>query len=524
VSDSLRVLGQTMRSLLRDRSFSTLCILMLGVGIAANATSFSVLDAVLLRPLPFAQPDRLVQVLERTPEGQDFSTSQPNYLDLRTQTRTLEELAAYRTLAIDLTGRGEPQRVAGAAVSASFFSVLGVAPQLGRTFGEEEDVPGGPRLVVLSDAFWRQLGAPRTILEKTIVLNGAPYAVIGVMPARFVFPDASLWLPLAARADADRGDHWLDMVGRLRPGSTAQLAERELAGIMTRIGELHAGVRGWSARTGSLQAELVGEPMRTGVWVLVVAVALFLLLTCANVANLFVARAHARTQELAVRAALGASRSRLVGHTFLEAALLGGAGAVLALLLTIWSLKALRTVSVDRIPGIESIRFDVRLLFFTLLVTLAATLLFGVLPALRASRANVYELLRSSARTGAARSTRQGRELLVAVQVALATVLLLGSGLLVRSFLALNRVDPGFHADSLVAMPIELTGSQYQSENWRQSVFFQQLAARLQQLPGVSAAGASTTDPFRPMRFVNDVTPVERAADGCAARAWAVVR
>ena len=516
--DLLRELVLTMRVLTRDRSFSLLVILMLGVGIAANATSFSVLDAVLLRPLPFAQPERLVQVIERTPEGNDFSTSEPNFLDLRARTRTLQSLGAHRSQALDLTGSGEPQRLAGAAVSASFFRVLGVAPQLGRTFNDTEDVPGGARVVVLSDALWRQhFGGQRTILEQSIALNGTPHTVVGVMPVGFTFPEADAWVPLAPNPAGDRGDHWLTMVGRLRADVDLTAVQSELEGIMTRIGHQHPPVRGWSVSVGALQPELVGDEMRAGVWMLAVAVALFLLLTCANVANLFVARTSARTNELALRAALGASRTRLASHMLLEALVLAVAGGLLALLITTWSLEVLRTLTASRIPGMEQVRFDARLIGFTLLATLITSALFGMVPALRATRTDVYGLIKSHGRAGVQRQSRQSRELLVAAQIGLATVLLLGSGLLVRSVLALQRVDPGFSADSLIAVPLELTGARYHKEEWRSSVFFQQLSARVQDLPGVLAAGATTTDPFRPFRFVNDVTPVERAAEVGAA-------
>ena len=515
MTDVLVDLRQTLRSLWRDRHFSVLAVLMLSVGIACTATIFSIVDAVLLRPLPLPEPDRLVQVLERTPEGAEFTTSEPNFLDFQAQQRSFVALGAYLDRAFDLLGQAQPERVSGAAVSASFFEAMRVAPQLGRPFSKDEDAPRtGQRVVVVSDAFWRsKLNAATTVLGQSILLNGTPHVVVGVMPPDFNFPSAALWVPLRADPGSDRGNHWLTMVGRLSPGATAQSAQRDLASVAERIGTVFPEARGWSVQVEALHHALLGTGMRTGLWTLMVAVTLFLLLTCANIANLFMTRVSARSEELAVRAALGAGKRRLVLHLLMEALVLSAVSGILTLLVTVWSLDGVRKVAQGRFPALTGVQIDLRLLAFTMLASVAAALLFSLLPSLRAGGQELHTLLKAGVRGGARRQSQRTRELLLVTQVGLATVLLLGSGLVLRSLVALQRVHPGFTADSLLAVPIELTGQRYQMEDWRQSVFFQQLEERVKQIPGVLAAGANTTDPFGPMHFVNGVTPVERAAE-----------
>ncbi|MEX2283472.1 MAG: ABC transporter permease [Gemmatimonadota bacterium] len=526
--DFARELRQTARSLLRDRSFTFLSLLMLATGIAANTTVFSVLDAALLRPLPFDQPSRLVQVWERTPEHQDFSASEPNFLDFRDQARSLE-LAAYREQQMDLVGNGEPQQLPGAAVSASHFDVLRVIPQIGRNFTAADDTPGAPtKVALLSDGLWRrQFGANRAIVGQTVLLNGAAHVVIGVLPVTATVPAADVFVPLAPNPAGDRGDHWLSMVGRLRAGASIESAQRDLSAIAQRIGTNHPAVRGWDVRVESLHHAIVGEEMRTSVWALMAAVLLFLLLTCANITSLFISRVNARSEELVVRASLGAGRGRLVVHMLFEGLLLGLAGGAAAMVLAAWSIDALQSFAVDRLPALETMQLDIRVAAFTLLCAVLVSMLFSLTPAIRAGRTDTISLLKSGARGGMLRESRRARELLVVVQVGMATVLLLGSGLLINSLWSIQRVHPGFTADHLTAVPLQLTATSYLREEWRQAVFFLQLMGRIEQIPGVTAAAAVTTNPFTPFRFVNDVTPVERAAEigpsGLLQADWRVV-
>lgn len=520
LADLRQDLRQTARSLARDRSFTIVAIVLLGIGMAANATIFSVLDAVLLRPLPYADPDAIVHVGEVTPDGRDFTVSQANYLDFRAQQRTLLELGAFRDQSVVYTGGTRPERLRGAAATASFFDVLGVAPRHGRTFSREEDAPGAQaRVAVISEPLWRRtFGADPGVVGTSVLLNGEAHTIIGVMPATFAMrsealpSDTDVWLPLGASPHTDRTDHWLDLVGRLRPGETPAAATRDLEAISARIAEVHPEIRGWGARVRPLREVVTGESAGRGVWVLMFAVGLLLLLACANVANLFLARATARSGELALRAALGAGRRHLLRQLLLESVLLASAGAALALLMAVWLIDGAEAVAGSHLPGIEQAALDARVVLFVIVLSLLVTVLCGLLPALRAGGIDLHTLIKGTTRANAARGARRTRELLVVVQVAIAMLLLLGAGLLLRSYLQLRGVDPGFTIDHVYAVPLEVTEAAY-DEYWQVSVFYRSVAERIAALPGVAAAGATTTEPFRSFRFVNDVTPVERAAE-----------
>ncbi len=520
LSDLLQDLRQTARALMRDRSFTLLAVVLLAIGLAANATIFSVLDAVLLRPLPYPDPGALVHVGELTPEGHDFTTSQPNYLDFRSQQNTLVELGAIREASIVRMDGDRPAQLRGAAASASFFDVMGVRPLFGRTFTAEEDAAGTPaRVAVISASLWRRtLAADPRALGTTLSLNGEAYTLVGVMPDHFAMRGSyvpagtDVWIPLGASPNTDRLDHWLEMVGRLRAGVDADAAARDLSGIAARVAETYPAMEGWSVRVRPLREVLVGETVARSVWVLMGAVGLLLLLACANVANLLLARATARRGETAVRVALGAGRARLARQFLSEAALLAMAGTVFGLVLSLWSLEAVTTMAAGRIPGIENAALDVRAVGFMIALAAFVTLTFGFVPALQSGRLDVHGFLRGGARGGSARAGSRSREGLVVAQVGLAMLLLLGSGLLLRSYLALRGEDPGFTIENVYAVPLEMTEAAY-DEYWQVSVFYRGVAERLAALPGVVAAGATTTEPFRSFRFVNDVTPVERAAE-----------
>lgn len=523
MSELLHQIRIIARALLRDRAFTGVAVALLAVGIAANVTIFAVIDAVLLRPLPFSDPDALVHIGEVTPQDLAFSVSEPNYIDFREGQRTFTEMAAIRQANLDLSGTGDPARLRGLAVTSSFFDVLGISAARGRTFTNARDQD----VVVLSDRLWRGRfsGDPR-VLGSTVTLSERDHIVIGIMPPEFVFGESELWVPFEPSLASDRGNHWLDLIGRLRSGVTHAEAQRDLAAVSAQIAGAHPEVAGWSVSVTPLDEWFVGSDTARGLWVLMVAVALLLLLACANVGSLFLARGSARQSELAIRTALGAARATLMRHLFVEAALIGVAGAAIGLLLSTWSLDLLRMLAADRIARLDVMNLNSRHVFFAFGLALVTSLLFGLAPAVRASLVDLQSLLRRAPRTASGARGRITRDVLVAAQVSLATVLLIGSGLLMRSFVQIRSGEIGLDTENLYAVPIELTSSRYGPDGTT-SVFFQNLTERLRAIPGVAAAGAATTHPFVNWRLVNDVTPVDRAAEtspsGFLSADWRVV-
>ena len=520
-------LRYAMRQLAKRPGFTLTAVITLALGIGANSAIFSVINATVLEPLPYAAPDRLVRVREVTPEGMNFSASEPNYLDFRDQSRQLEQLAAFKDHAVSLTGQGEPVRLDGLAVTHDFFAVLGVAPALGRGFLATEDLPGADsNVVLLSHGLWQQrFGGDRGIVGREIILDGKAHLVVGVMPADFRFMGGAFWRPLAPDARADRGDHWLGMIGRLAPGASLVQAEAELRGIAERIGERFPPVDGWSVRAEPLSEWLVGPQFRLTAYLLFGAVGFLLLLACVNLANLQFVRANLRQAEIGIRAALGAERSRLLRQLLTETLLLSLLGVVAGLLVAGFAVAALQGLGPENVPRLHEIRIDGRVLGFTLALGLLTGIVFGLAPAWRASRVDVNETLRRGGRSGASREHRRLRDVLVVVQIALAMLLLVGAGLLIRSFMQLQDADPGFDPEHVLAVQLQL-GDDY-AEPWQKVVFFHQLMQRLEAAPGITAAGATAINPFSGGGFYNDVTPVELAAttapSGYAQVSWRTV-
>lgn len=508
MTDSLRQIRLITRGLLRDRTFTAIAVMLLAVGMAANVTIFGVIDAVLLRPLAYSAPEDLVHIAETTKDGLEFPMSEPNYLDFRDQQGSLVALAAIRQANLDLTGEGEPARLRGEGVTASFFAVLGVPPAAGRVFtSSDEDV------VVLSHGLWRsRFAGASDVIGSSIDLSGRSYRVIGVMPAAFQFGESELWVPFEPNRASDRTHHWLDVIGRLRADVSREAAEADLGAVTARISAAHPELAGWGVQVSPLREWFVGRDTAQGMWVLMTAVALLLLLACANVGNLFIARSSTRRSELAVRAALGAGRSTLVAHMWLEAVVIAAAGAVLGLLLSTWCFDLLEGLAGGRIARLESLTLNVRHVLFAAALATATSVLFGVIPAMRASRVDLQSVLRGGGRNGSSLRGGRTRDALVVVQLALAMVLLLGSGLLLRSFIQIRASETGFDVDGLYAVPLELTSSRYGADGTI-SVFYQNLTEQLRAIPGVTAAGAATAHPFVNWRLVNDVTPVDRAAE-----------
>lgn len=505
-----RDVAMAVRMIRRSPGVAAVVVLTLGVGIGAATAIFSVVDAAVLRPLPWSDPGRLVEVRETTPQGAPFSVSEPNYLDFRAGGHLLTQMAAFRGASPSLTGHGEPVQVPGLAVTHTLFPLLGAKAELGRTFTAEEDRPGEGRVVVLSHGLWqRRFGADPGIVGRAIELDGEPYVVTGVMPADFSFFGAQLWIPLAPDARSNRTNHWLGVLGRLAPGATVRQAQAELAGVSSSLAKLYPAMSGWSVEVRSLKDLFVGQEFRRASVLLMGAVALLLLMACANAANLLLARAATRRRELGIRSALGAGRLRLLRQLLTESGLLALAGTGLGLLLAWWAATAVRAAAPAAIPRVENVTVNLRVLGFAAAMALLTALLSGAFPALQAARTDAAEQLRDGGRSGASRGQRRLRDGLVVAQVSTAVVLLLGAGLLLRSFVRLQGVDPGFRVQNIWAVPLHLSESRYPQGD-QQFFAFRDILARVRTIPGVTSAAAGLVDPFSGFSATNDVTPAER--------------
>lgn len=502
-----------LRVLLASPAFTVVAVATLALGIGANAAMFGIVNATIVQPLPYGDAERLVFVRETTPQGHNFTASEPNYLDFRNGATRLESLSAFRDNTPTITQGGEPQRVYGLAVTHDFFTTLGVAPAYGRGFVAAESEPrSDAAVVVLGDALWRQrFGGQPDIVGQEIDLEGRAHLVVGVMPPGFDFAGAQLWTPLAPDPAGDRGNHWLGMVGKLAPDATMESALAELSAIATRIGQDHPHLAGWGVRIQPLSHVVVNPQFRLTAYTLFGAVAFLLLLACANLAGLQIARATRRTAELGIRAALGAGRARLVRQMLVESSVLAALGVIAGLALASFAVGALKTFGADAIPRLGEVAVDGTVIAFTTGIGVLAVLLFGLLPALRASRPDVNEVLKQGSRTGMAGHGRGAGSALVVAQIALAMVLLVGAGLLMRSFLELRASDPGFDPTSALAVELQL-GDRY-GEAWQRVAFFDDLSRSLEGRPGIRAVGATATQPFSGANFMNDVTPVDRAAE-----------
>ena len=520
-------LRHAIRSYRRTPGFTLVVVVTLALGICGATTIFGVVDAVMLRPLPYPDPDRLVHVYETNPEGADFETSEPNFLDFTASNLTFESLGAYRLDAMT-AGDETPEQVAALAASHQLFDVLGTRMALGRSFTREEDRPGGSsRVVALSDGYWRsRFGADSTVIGRTLLLEGTPHIVVGVFAPEMRFLRADVWRPLVADAGMDRDDHWLGMVGRLAPDVSLQHATDDLAGISRGIAASHPEVASWGVRVQPLSEWLVGPRVREAGGLLLAAVAFLLLMACANVANLLLARATTRQTDLSIRAALGAGRGRLTRQMLAEGGVLAAAGAALGVLGAYWIVTVLRRAAPEFIPRVDEITLDARVLLFALAVTVVTALLVGLLPAREAARVDVHSVLKHGGRTGASRAQQIVRESLVVAQIAVAVLLLIGGGLMIRSLLRLHDVDPGFETENVWSVRLQPLNADYPEEGQR-ARFFNGVTERLGQIQGVVAAGATIVDPFSGFNMVNDVTPEERAHQtpetGFMRSAWRIV-
>ena len=496
----LRDLQYGTRMLARKPGFTAVAVVTLALGIGANTMIFSVVNSVLLRPLPFPDSARLVRLGE-SHQGYQGNFTYASFLDLGGQTETLENIAAARFWSDNITDGGEPEQVSIMLASASFFQALGVPPQLGRTFLPEDDRPGSDNVVVLSHALWqRRYGGDPGVIGKVIKFGARELTVIGVMPRGFqsniLFAGQyDLWAPLVPGGPLhdNRRSHLLAVIARLRPGATINQAQTELNSIAARIEQDHPGVD-----DPQLGVTIVGlhdrivAPMRPALLVLLGAVGCVLLIACANVANLFLARSTAREREMAIRLALGASRWRIARQLLTESVLLGAVGGAVGLLLAIWGIDSITALAPANLPRISEVHVDGWVLGFTLVASLITGILFGLAPALQLPRLSISEVVKDGGRGSTGSRRRWLRQFLVVSEVAIALVLLVGAGLLINSFRRLQQVDRGFDPTNLLTL--NLTLSRYSTPE-QQISFLRQVLERAARVPGVREIGLTSTLP-----------------------------
>ena len=508
----IRDVRYAVRSLLRSPGFTLAAVLTLALGIGANTAVFSVVDALLLRALPYRDAGSLVTLWEsRGPAGAERSpVSPPNYLDWKVRSGSLRDMAAYRSWGFDLAGVEEPERLTGARVSAGLLALLGVVPEAGRGFLEEEDRFGARPVVMVSDGLWRRrFGADPGLVGSTLKLNGGAYTVVGILPAGADLPAADVWVPLALEPYAltQRGNRSLTVLARLDRGATLARARAEMHTIAREAAQLHPDAdAGWDAVVVPLREQLVAG-IRPTLLLLWAAVGLVLLIGCANVANLMLARATTREREVALRAALGAGRARLVRQLLTESLLLGAIGGSAGVLLAYAAVEVAVTLVAPHLGRAGAIGLDARVLAFALGASLAAGVGFGLVPAWRFSSPDPGQSLKESGErggTGARASLYRGA--LVGGEVAVALMLLIGAGLLIRSLARLQAVDPGFRSASTLTLTVSLPESRY-AEPHAKVAFFQQLQARLEGLAGVTSAALASHLPLAGRSLTVDVEP-----------------
>lgn len=502
-----------LRMLMKSPSVSIVATIALALGIGANTAIFSVVNSVLLRPLPFPEPDSLVSIFETNPQRGMLrgSHSYPNFFDLRDQSTSFERVASYHGGDFVLSGNGEPTRLRGAVVTADLFPLLKVSPMLGRWFVADEDKPGDQgRVVILSQQlFQRRFNADPNVLNQAITLDGKSFKVIGVMPASFQFPvqndPIELWTSIAGDASgvepttSQRGAHFLRVIGRLKPGVTEQQAQAELTTIGTRLEQQYPDT---NSRRGmyveSALTALVGN-VRSSLYILLAAVACVLLIACANVANLLLARATSRHKEIAIRAALGARRIRVIRQLLTESIMLSLLGGAVGLLLAVWWADLLVALGKEDIPRAVQVSIDWRVLGFTFGVALITGILFGLAPALQSTKTDLTESLKEGGRGSGSASRHLTRNIFVVSELAVAVVLLVAAGLLLQSFWRLRSTDSGLKTDNVLTFNIAIPEARYNGD--QQVQFFQSLHERLQAVPGVESASAIYPLPLSGDRF-----------------------
>jgi putative ABC transport system permease protein len=495
----LRDVRYAIRQLVRTPGFSAVAILTLALGIGASSAIFSVVNGVLLRPLPYPHPESLVRVHEILQKFGRFSVAPASFLDWRQQNTVFEHIAAYNATGATLQTDSGPERVQGAVVSWDLFDLLQVPPALGRSFRAEEDLPGKDTVIVLSHGLWqRRFNGDPKVLGQSVTLNGAPVTIVGVMPAGFTFAgESEFWRPVALNpGKATRGGHFLGVIARLKPGVTVERAGIEMKTIAERLAVQYPESSAHeSAEVIGLHENIV-ENVRPALLILFAAVGALILIACANVANLLLVRASIRGKEIAIRTALGAGRVRLILQMLAESVVLALAAGAVGLLIAYWAIRPIQTLGAGSIPRAGSITIDGTVLAFALIVSVATGILFGLAPAWQASRATIGSVLKDGGRSSTASGGRWIRNGLLVAEVAMSIVLLIGAALVLRSFARVIHVDPGFRPEHVLAFRVALPNGAYR-EDHQKIAFFDSLMERLEGLPDVAAAGMVQSLPMR---------------------------
>lgn len=519
-------LRYSVRLLRKNPAFTVVALVALALGIGANTAIFSVVDTVLLRPLPYDDPGRLVKLWTRfvgigLPNNQN-AVSAPEFADFHTLNQSFSHIAAISGDSFNISERGLPERVEGASVSPSLFPLLGVRARLGRVFLPEEGQTGRDNVVLLGDALWRRrFGGDPALVGRKLRINGRSFQVIGILPRGFQFPaDADIWTPLAFSNEDlspnNRGSHGLEVLARVKPGLSVVQARADMSAVGQRMMELHPEYPyrqyDFAVIVTPLLEEIVGD-IKTALWILMFAVALVLLIACANVANLLLARASGREREMAIRTALGAGRRRLVRQLLTESVILSVLGGAAGLLLARWGLRVLTTISAASFPRIAEAHMDMRVLGFTMLISIATGVVFGLAPAFHVSLVTQASLKEGGRGSSAGRTSQTLRRALVVTEIALSLVLLAGSGLLLKSFVRLMEVDPGFRPDSVLTLRMSLPDAKYPQPAQIRS-FYREVTDRVSKLPGVETAGLISALPLSGSGGSGTTTVDSRAVSG----------
>ncbi len=498
-----------LRLLFKNPGFTFIAVFTLALGIGANTAIFSVVNAVLLKPLPYKEPERLIRVFETSKTFPKFPLSPGDFLDYRDQNSVFEELALYTRGDLELTAGDKSERLSAMQVSSGFFKLLGYEPILGREFLREEELENRNQVALLSYTLWQHnFNADPDIIGKTVTLSGKPFAIVGVLPQGVQHvggeynslpygDNVAIWYPTTLDPKkAIRFAHYLNAIGRMKPGVSREQVDADLNGIAERLAEQYPKTnKNWRIRINPLYEEIVGGTKKT-LWILLGAVAFVLLIACVNVANLMLARASTREREIAVRAALGAGRLRLIGQLLTESLVIAAIGGLCGWLFAVWAIDALSTLAASQIPRLHEINLDYRVVIFSTIATLFTAILFGLAPAWQSSRVNLNDALKEGGRgnIGGARQKRL-RGALVIAEIALSLILLIGAGLLLRSFVKVLQTDPGFKPEGVMTLSIELPDARYAQPN-SATTFYERLLERVAQLPGVQSAGVNTDLPW----------------------------
>ena len=502
-----------LHMLVKQPWFTVVAVLTLALGVGANSAIFSIVNSLLLNPLPYRDSDRLAIIWSHSP-GANVEKDWPSpgqFEAIKSNTTVFEDIAIVRGRSLNVGGLSNPMRVGAIEASSNLFPVLGAKPAKGRLFLPAEDTPDQAKTVIISNAFWRrEFGANENVLPNTLLLNGEKYEIVGVMPPEFSLgfevvptvssvpePDLFLPLPMNAKQKQEQGDENYNLVARLKPGASIPLAQSELDVATRRLAEQfpdqYPATRRFSFSIKPLLEQVVGD-VRRPLIVLLAAVGCVLLIACANVANLLLTRATVREREIAIRTALGAARARLIRQLLTESVLLSVAGGIVGLVFAYWMLDVLRSLGPTNIPRLPAIRMDGRVLAFTSAISLLTAILFGLVPALRTSKLNLSEALKDGARNVAGGRHERLRKLLVISELALSLVLLISAGLLIRSFMSVERVNPGFDPQNLLGMRLSVAGTSYKGE--RSEIFYRELLERVRRMPGVKSAGITDNLPL----------------------------